>query len=181
MKKAGCQNWCFRAVVLEKTLESPLDWKGINQTILKEISPQCSLEGLRLKLKTQSLGHLMRRSSPWEQTLVLGRIEGKRRRGQQRMRWLDSTSDPINMNLSKLWEIVEDREARCAAVRGVTKSWTQLSDWKSTIYIYIYIYTYIYIYSTFLKSFTCWWTLNLLPLLTFVDCCDHWDSHIFSN
>jgi len=136
MKKAECQNLCFRAVVLEKTLESPLDGKRINQTILK-ISPECSLEGLRLKLKTQSFGtrceEPTHRNRPW----CWGRLRAKGEGGQQRMRWLDSISDPINMNLSKLREIVEDREAWCAAVRGVTKSWTQLSDWKSTIHTQI--------------------------------------------
>ena len=97
--------------MLEKTFESPLDCRRSNQSILKGISPEYSLEELRLKLKTQYFGHLMRRADSLEQTLMLGKTEGKRRRGQQRMRWLDGISDSINMNLSKLQEIVEDREA----------------------------------------------------------------------
>ena len=175
VKKA--EHWRIDAFELScwrRLLRVPWAARRSNQSILKEISPGCSLEGLMLKLKLQYFGHLMRRVDSLEKTLMLRGIGGKRRRARQKMRWLDGITNSMGMSLSKLRELVMDREAWCAAIHGVAKSRTRLSDWTElNIPLCIYVPKLLY-------PFICWWTSRLLPYSSHCKycCSEQWDGYM---
>ena len=175
------KNWCFWTVVLEKTLESPLARRS-NQSILKEINPEYSLEGLLLKLKFQHFGHLMQRANSLEKTLFLGTIEGRRRREWQRISCLDGITNSIDMSLSKLQEILKDKEGWHSAVHEIAKSQTWLSNWKTTTNIpfknfkFIYVNKYWHLDSRHPCTYRGHWHMNGHVILCWAEHFDIWGT-----
>ena len=164
------KNWCFQIMVPERTLRVPGTTRRSDQSILKEINPEYSLEGLMPKQKLQCFGHLMGRTDSLEKTWMLRKIEGRGRKRWQRLRWLDGITDSVGMSLSSLWEIVKEREVWHAAVHYVTKSWTWLNDWTTTrLHYYVFVTFYLSIYllmNLWVASIS--WLFWVVLLLTWV-------------
>ena len=185
----GCESWtvkkgehrridAFELWCRRRLLRVPWTARRSNQSILKEISPECWLKGLTLKLKLQYFGHLMWRADSFEKTLMLGKIGYRRRRGQQRMRWLDGITDSMDRSLGELRDLVMDRDAWRAAIHGVTRSRTWLSNWTELNWILHCVYVPQLSY-----PFICWWTSRLFPCPGYYkQCCDeHWGTCVSFN